>query len=316
MDPIYWHRLFGLILTDLFSDSPFVVEMEVDLSIKQQFLDVVILRKRPGRFEGDLPDGFDCLKNYNLITFKSLREPLKDWSIKELVGHYVNFRKQSSPSLNELLPEREFQLLAVCSRRPRQLTRDPGWSPISPGVYSLQRGTDAIRVIVTRELPESEANAGLNLFSFVRSHFQYGATNYRQRTIDMTTILGSFIEGYRLEEISMPYTVSDLERDVANMMVARLKPEESLQHLTPKEVIQYLTRKEFIQRLTPVERLEGLNTEERLQGLNTEERLQGLKAEERLHGLSSDVIASALTDEQLRSELESRRRSKSKRARK
>ena len=46
-----WHRLFGLLLTDFFTGSPFVVEMEKDLSLKQQFLDVVILRKRKGRHE-------------------------------------------------------------------------------------------------------------------------------------------------------------------------------------------------------------------------------------------------------------------------
>jgi hypothetical protein len=28
-----WHRLFGLLLSDLFSGSPFVVEVEADLSV-------------------------------------------------------------------------------------------------------------------------------------------------------------------------------------------------------------------------------------------------------------------------------------------
>ena len=31
-----WHRLFGLILTDFFTDSPFVVELEKDLALKRQ----------------------------------------------------------------------------------------------------------------------------------------------------------------------------------------------------------------------------------------------------------------------------------------
>ena len=43
-----WHRLFGLLLTDFFSGSPFVVEVERDLSVQQQLLDVVIVRRRPG----------------------------------------------------------------------------------------------------------------------------------------------------------------------------------------------------------------------------------------------------------------------------
>src|SRR5947209_13572012 len=40
-----WHRLFGLILTDFFADSPFVVELEKDLALKKQLLDVVVLRR-------------------------------------------------------------------------------------------------------------------------------------------------------------------------------------------------------------------------------------------------------------------------------
>ena len=40
-----WHRLFGLLLTDFFSGSSFVVEVERDLSVQQQFLDVVIVRR-------------------------------------------------------------------------------------------------------------------------------------------------------------------------------------------------------------------------------------------------------------------------------
>jgi hypothetical protein len=32
-----WHRLFGLLLTDFFTGSPFTVEVERDLSQQQQF---------------------------------------------------------------------------------------------------------------------------------------------------------------------------------------------------------------------------------------------------------------------------------------
>ena len=39
-----WHRLFGLLLTDFFTSSPFRVDVERDLSVQQQLLDVVIVR--------------------------------------------------------------------------------------------------------------------------------------------------------------------------------------------------------------------------------------------------------------------------------
>ncbi len=49
-DRMNWHRLFGLLLSDFFAGSPFVVELEKDLSLKKQLLDVVILRKVQGSF--------------------------------------------------------------------------------------------------------------------------------------------------------------------------------------------------------------------------------------------------------------------------
>ncbi len=45
-----WHRLFGLLLTDFFSGSPFAVDIERDLSEQQRFLDVVIIAPRPWAF--------------------------------------------------------------------------------------------------------------------------------------------------------------------------------------------------------------------------------------------------------------------------
>jgi hypothetical protein len=60
-----WYRLFGLLLTDLFTNSPFVVEVERDLSVQQQLLDVVIVRRGRGRFAGRLPDGLETLRPQN-----------------------------------------------------------------------------------------------------------------------------------------------------------------------------------------------------------------------------------------------------------
>ena len=93
-----WHRLFGLLLTDFFTGSPFTVEVEPDLSVQQQFLDVVIVRRGRGRFIGRLPDGLEDLAEHNLTTFKSHREALDDWAIRELIAHYVAYRKLVSRS--------------------------------------------------------------------------------------------------------------------------------------------------------------------------------------------------------------------------
>src|SRR5262245_51891870 len=104
-DPRDWHRQLSLMLTDILTGSWFTVETERDVSQQQLLLDVVIVRKSGGRrFTGRLPDGLDDLGNHNLITFKSHRETLDDWAMKELLGHYVAYRKLVSPSPSRLLP--------------------------------------------------------------------------------------------------------------------------------------------------------------------------------------------------------------------
>ena len=115
------HRLFGLSWIDFFRGTSVEVETELDLSLKQQFIDVVLIRKEPGPLPRPLPDGFEDLAAHDLITFKSYQEALDGWALWELVGHFVNYRKQASPSLGDLLPESDFRLFGVCSRYPKKL---------------------------------------------------------------------------------------------------------------------------------------------------------------------------------------------------
>src|SRR5256885_12005290 len=148
-DPLRdWHRLFGLLLSDFFTGSPFTVEVERDLSEQQQLLDVVILRRGRGRFHGRLPDGLNGLAEHNLITFKSHREALDGWAMKELVGHYVAYRKLVSPSPSELLPEDRFRMYAVCARFPHNLSGQVPWQVQRAGVYDCRRGLDVVSVVV------------------------------------------------------------------------------------------------------------------------------------------------------------------------
>jgi hypothetical protein len=88
--PRKWHRLFGLLLTEHLADSPFVVELEKDLSHRQQLLDIIIVRRGPGAVRRPLPDGLDQLVDHNLITFKSLGAARRlgaqgaDWPLRQL----------------------------------------------------------------------------------------------------------------------------------------------------------------------------------------------------------------------------------------
>jgi len=124
-----WHRLFGLALTDYFIDSAYRVELEKDLSLKQQLLDVVIIEQEAGQPLPELPDGLENLARHNLATYKSPRQPLDGWALDELIGHYVNYRKQISPSRERLLPAEDFRLYAVCTRVPEKLALEVSLLP-------------------------------------------------------------------------------------------------------------------------------------------------------------------------------------------
>ena len=276
-----WHRLFGLLLSDFFTGTPFVVELEKDLSLKKQLLDVVILRKGRGKFTGQLPDGFAGLTKYNLITFKSHQESLDDWALKELTGHYVNLRKQVSPSMQTLLPEEEFRLYAVCSRYPSNLAGAVDWRRLQNGVFECRRGTDLIDVVVIHDLPRTENNALLHLLGAAPDQVGYGVTHYQQHSADTSSLLARLFEGYEREGLDMPYTMEDFRRDFAK---------DHLKDLTPKERVEGLSSEQLLQLLPIEERLKGLSPDERLQGLSPDERLQGLSPDERLQGLPPEEI--------------------------
>jgi hypothetical protein len=272
---IDWHRLFGLALMDLFAGTPYAVELERDLSVRQQFLDVVILRRGDGVLNERLPDGLDNLAEHNLLTYKSLHEPLDDWALKELTGHYVNYRKQTRVGA-ELLPEDAFRLYGVATRFPAKLAAEVALAPLMPGVYRSERGTDAIRIVVLNEVAEAEHNALWHLFSAVAERVDWGADHYRGHTPEIAAVKRQLAARYRLEGLEMSYTLADFRRDVAREYIAELSPEE---------------RRRLIEDMSPEERLRGLPPEERLRGLPPEERLRDVPPEEMLRALPADARA-------------------------
>jgi hypothetical protein len=256
------HRLFGLSWIDFFQGTPVAVETELDLSLKQQFIDVVLIRKGPGPIPRPLPDGFEDLAGHNLLTFKSHQEALDAWALWELVGHFVNYRKQASPSLDDLLPEDDFRLFAVCGRHPHNLAQRVALAPLRDGVYEVQGLGLRIRVIVASQLPLQEHNAMLHLFSAREDLLKYGRDHYRPRSGDTSTLLYDLFMEYS-EEPDMPDKLKEYVRESLDRLVASMPPEELLKKFSAKD------------------RIKGVPVEERLKDVSVEEILRALPPEKR-----------------------------------
>ena len=285
-----WHRLFGIVLKDFFHGTPFIVELEKDLSIKQQWLDVVIIRKQPGPVTKPFPDGLNDLSDHNLITFKSHQESLTDWSIKELIGHYVNYRKQVSPTMKQLLPETDFKLFAVSARFPDQIHAANPMLMQSPGVHQLQWGTDTVTVLVMRDLPDEEQNALLHLFSAVPKKIQYAKDYYRPQLPDNSTVLLQLLKEYGFEELNMPYTMKEYQdyaiEDNLKFILKKSFGTNLLKALTPENVFKYVPTKVLLNLLPAEEQAKDLTPEEIVKFFPPEKLLEELSPKELWHFLS------------------------------
>jgi hypothetical protein len=308
-----WHRLFGLTLTDVFSDTPWRVELEKDLAMQRQLLDVVIIeRTAPGAAAADLPDGLDNLRAHNLLTYKSKQEPLDGWALHELIGHYVNYRKLLGPK-RRLRPESDFQLYAVATRQPQELTRGRLLQPTdAPGVYDVAWGTATIRLIVLNAIASHPRNAAWELFSTRQERIRHGAAHYRPRRPGTWELLRCLYFIHFLEDPNMARTIEDLMREARQFflhsltpeerraVLDELPPEEVVKHFTPEERLRGLKPEDVLQRFDPEERLRGLKPEDVLQRFDPEERLRGLGPEERLRGLGPEERLRGLGPEELR----------------
>jgi hypothetical protein len=305
MSKINWHRLFGLTLMDFVTDSNYQVELEKEVSVKKQYLDLVIIKQTQGNPLTEIPDGLDQLSKHNLLTYKSLREPLDEWTIEELIGYYTNYRKLVSPSPEELLPTNQFQLYAISTRYPKQLlSHSLPFQALQPGVFELRWGTRLIRLIVLSRIALETHNALWLLFSGQEHGFVYGDQHYHWHQPSERAVLNQLYELYQHEGVVMPYTMEDFEKDFTKEHLHLLLPEERLKGLAPEERLKGLAPEERLKGLAPEERLKGLAPEEWLKGLPPEERLKGLppetllkqlSLEDRFQGLSPEVIEAYLS---------------------
>jgi hypothetical protein len=253
-----WHRLFGISVTDYFTNSKYEVKLERDLSLQQQYLDVIIIEQTEGQTLPEVPDGLENLNKHNLLTYKSHQESLDSWTLDELLGHYVNYRKQESPLENkqkQWIPFTDFQLYAITTHYPQKLAKQYPFEKIQKGVYDLYWGSQLIRVIVLSQMPKAPNNTLWQLFSSVPDQFDYAKTHHHWRNPLISSIINQLYEHYQAEGIFMSYTVEDYLRETRQELLNSLTLEEILKGHSPQELVKAFPVKELVKAI-PLEVIE------------------------------------------------------------
>jgi hypothetical protein len=285
-----WHRLFGIALMEVFEGAPWRVELEQELALRSQLLDVAIIEatgeatergpvaegrsapnpaQSPGR-PLELPDGLENLRPHNLLTYKSRHEALNAWTLDELIGHYVNYRKLRLDATGKRHAQVDFGLYAVATRFPSGLVR---MHPLRPtaweGVFELRWGGHQVRLIVLNAIAKHPRNAAWELFASEQDRIRQGLIHYRARHLGPDqgghwALLEHLYLIYQREIPDMAYTMEDFLRETHELVL-----EDALKRRDPEDILK---------RYAPEERLKGLDAEERLKGLDAEARLKGLDA--------------------------------------
>jgi hypothetical protein len=290
---IEWHKILGMALVDFFSNTNYLVEIEKELKIPQ-FLDYLVVNKVRDTDENDsliLPDGMESLSQYNLLTFKSSKQPLDRWAIDELICYYVLFRKIISPSGQKLIPENEFKLFAIATRFPNKLSSELNLIQLKEGVYRLKHGVQPVNIIVISRLPKDQKNAIFHLLSTNSDKIEFGLTTYIWNHEDLKYfVLNEMFQRFEKEGIQMSYTVEDFKREVLKKSLPSLSVQERLEGLRAEDVLNVFRPEKLVKKMRPEDVLNVFRPEERLKGLRPEERLKGLRPEERLKGLRPEDI--------------------------
>jgi len=203
-----WHRLWGLMVAPLFERLGCEVTVELDLSVKVQRLDMVVVTKQePISFDDVNPDyyqGFEDLNQHNLISFKSFNESFNMAAMEEFYGHFTNYKK-----MRNLEDQSCINLYAVTHHFPEKLCGRYRNTELleciaENRIYDLKILTP-VRFIITNSFDHPI----LGLFSnkpeqIIKSRERLKTDGWLLENV--SSYLNELYNYYSLEGVNMPYT--------------------------------------------------------------------------------------------------------------
>ena len=275
-----WHRLLGMFITVHFYGSPYEVEVEKDLTIRKQLLDIIIIKRYKDSGFNLYPAGLENMSKHNLISYKSIHESFTVWSLMELIGHYVNYRKQTSKSLSNLLPEEDYKLYGLTTHEPTQLMGKLKWKGVSQGVYDIECVGMNVRLIVLSKIPKSANNELWRLFSARAEVVEEAISHYQEIYLNSehSVLMQQLYEFYLKEKLPMTYTLEQFKKDFVISHLREIPTEEVLKQYSPEEIKQY-SPKELLKQYSPEEVLKQYSPKEVLKQYSLQDLLEGLSPE-------------------------------------
>jgi len=214
----------------------------------------------------------ESLSQYNLLTFKSSKQPLDRWAIDELISYYVLFRKILSPSGEKLIPENKFKLFVIATRFPTKLSNELKLIKIKKGVYRLEHGEQPVNIIVISRLSKVQKNAILHLLSTNSEKIEFGLTEYKWNHEDLRYfVIKEMLQRLEKEGIQMSYTVEDFKREVLKKSLPSLSVKERLEGLRAEDVLSVFQPEKLLKGMRPEDVLNRFRPEDRLKGLQPED---------------------------------------------
>jgi hypothetical protein len=224
-----------------------------------------------------------------------MHEAFSLWSLLELLGHYVNYRKQiGSPGTKtpeKLLPPDQFRLYGIATRMPGKLIKLLGFTKIRSGVYELAWEQTTIRLIVLSRIPKGPHNAIWRLFSAKPEIVAEAREHYQSlQDGDHSLILQTLFEYYLKENLPMSYTLEQFREDFVLNHLKSIPPEKILQQYSPEEVLRQYSPEVVLKQYSPEEVFKQYSPEDRLKDLSPEEVLRQYSPEDRLKNLSPEEV--------------------------
>lgn len=260
-----WHRILGTLLMDRCRNSTVEVKLELDTSQVRQLLDCLLLYAPSHRGHPLLPEGFEPLTPYTLVSFKSHQDGVTDFALRELIAHGIGFQKYQETLQPGPLEPHALSLVMVSARHPQALARKLPFTKQGQGIYTIHYGLVSIRLLVTSRLRMVPQNAPLLAVSGQPKRIAYAASILSEETDIARGMLARALKQYKLEGLEMPYTLEDAKRELIDFYVSEATPEQRLKGLPPEELSK---------RLSPEQRLKGLQPEQRLKGLTQQQLLE------------------------------------------